>query len=129
MVFYGLILSLKIMNYFELLKNFSINLNYYFYNINFSYIGIILFMIGLFGLFATRRNMIVVLMSIEIMLLASTYTFVLFSIYLDDIIGQFFGLIILTVAAAESALALAIIILHYRHRSLISIDSFNYLKG
>lgn len=88
-----------------------------------------LFFIGIFGLFATRKNMIVVLMSIEIMLLASTVSFVCFSIYLDDIIGQLFALMILTVAAGESALGLAMIVIHYRHRAIISIDSISLLKG
>jgi NADH-quinone oxidoreductase subunit K len=87
------------------------------------------FLIGVFGLFATRKNMIVVLMSIEIMLLSSTISFVTFSIYLGDIIGQIFALMILTVAAGESALGLAMIVVHYRHRAVISVDSISLLKG
>ena len=89
----------------------------------------ILFFIGIFGLFATRKNMIVVLMSIEIMLLAATISFTFGSIYLDDIVGQIFAMMILTVAAGESAVGLAMIVIHYRHRAVISIDSISLLKG
>lgn len=88
-----------------------------------------LFLLGIFGLLATRKNMIIVLMCIEIMLLSSTYIFVFSSLYLDDIVGEFFSMIILTVAAAESAVGLALVVLHYRHKSIISIDSVSYLKG
>ncbi len=73
--------------------------------------------------------MLVVLMSIEVMLLCGTFFFSFFSVYLDDIVGQIFSLFILTVAAAESAIGLALIVIHYRHKAIISIDSISYLKG
>jgi NADH-quinone oxidoreductase subunit K len=90
---------------------------------------ICLFIVGVFGLFATRKNMIIVLMSVEIMLLASIYGFVFLSLYLYDIVGQFFAIIILTVAAAESAIGLALIVSYYRHKAVISVDAISYLKG
>jgi NADH-quinone oxidoreductase subunit K len=97
-------------------------------NLLFSF-GVFLFCIGIFGLFAVRKNMIIVLMAIEIILLAATSNFIFFSLYLDDIVGQIFSMMILTVAAAESAVGLALIVLHYRHRSVISIDAISFLKG
>src|SRR5690242_10900440 len=101
---------------------------------NFNYFVLVifnlfLFFIGIFGLFATRRNMIVVLVSIEIILLSATLNYVFSSLYLDDIIGQVFSFFILTVAASESALGLALLVLHYRHKAVISIDTLSYLKG
>jgi NADH-quinone oxidoreductase subunit K len=90
---------------------------------------LILFLIGVFGVFAIRKNMLVILMSIEVMLLSGTFLFSFFSVYVDDIIGQLFSLFILTVAAAESAIGLALIVIHYRHKSIISIDSISFLKG
>jgi len=92
-------------------------------------ISFMIFLTGLFGLFATRKNMIVVLMSIEIILLAATLNFGFFSSYLQDILGQIFAIMILTVAAAESSIGLALVVIHYRHRALISIDSISFLKG
>jgi len=89
----------------------------------------LIFSIGIFGLFATRKNMIVVLMSIEIMLLAATISFIIGSFYLDDVVGQVFALMILTVAAGESAVGLALIVVHYRHKAIISVDSISALKG
>jgi NADH-quinone oxidoreductase subunit K len=103
-----------------------IHISQFFYSLRFP---LILFLISIFGLFATRKNMIIVLMSIELMLLSSTYSFVFLSIYLDDIGGQLFALMILTVAAAESAIGLALVVLHYRHKAVISIDTISYLKG
>jgi NADH-quinone oxidoreductase subunit K len=88
-----------------------------------------LFFIGIFGLFATRRNMIVILMSIEIILLSATLNYTFFSIYLDDVVGQIFSFFILTVAASESALGLALLVLHYRHKAVISVDTLSFLKG
>jgi NADH-quinone oxidoreductase subunit K len=90
---------------------------------------LILFLIGVFGVFAIRKNMLVILMSIEVMLLCGTFLFSFFSVYVDDILGQLFSLFILTVAAAESAIGLALIVIHYRHKSIISIDSISFLKG
>jgi NADH-quinone oxidoreductase subunit K len=88
-----------------------------------------LFFTGIFGLFATRRNMIVILMSIELILLSATLNYTFFSSYLDDIVGQIFSFFILTVAASESALGLALLVLHYRHKAVISVDTLSYLKG
>jgi NADH-quinone oxidoreductase subunit K len=77
----------------------------------------------------TRKNFLVILMSIEIMLLAVNLNFIFFSVYLDDIIGQMFALYVLTVAAAESAIGLAILVVYYRIRGVIAIDNISALKG
>lgn len=92
-------------------------------------ISIILFLISLFGIFLLKRNLIVILMSIELCLLSVNFNFILFSIYLDDIIGQIFTLLILTVAAAESSIGLAILVMYYRRKGIISINVMNYIKG
>ena len=84
-------------------------------------ISILLFLIGILGIFLVKKNIIVILMSIELMLLAININFVIFSIYLDDIVGQIFALFILTVAAAESAIGLAILVVYYRIKGIISI--------
>lgn len=99
----------------------SVNL---FFNIN-----IILFIIGLYGFLYTRKNFIIMLMSIELMLLAVNLNFILFSVYLDDIIGQIFALSILTIAAAEAAVGLAIIVAYYRLRKVISIEYLQLIKN
>lgn len=85
------------------------------------YISFLLFIIGLLGIFVIRKNLIIILMSIEIILLAININFIIFSVYLNDILGQVFALLILTVAAAESALGLAILVIFYRLRGVISI--------
>jgi NADH-quinone oxidoreductase subunit K len=95
----------------------------------FVFLNFLLFFVGIFGLFATRRNMIVVLVSIEIILLSATLNYIFSSLYLDDIVGQVFCFFILTVAASESALGLALLVLHYRHKAVISVDALSYLKG
>ena len=92
-------------------------------------LGAILFAIGLVGIFLNRKNVIILLMSIELMLLAVTMNFVAFSHYLQDISGQVFVFFILTVAAAESAIGLAILVLLFRNRSSINVDELNTLKG
>ncbi len=92
-------------------------------------LNFLLFFIGIFGLFATRRNMIVVLMSIELILLSATLNYTFSSLYLDDMVGQVFSLFVLTVAASESSLGLALLVLHYRHKAVISVDALSYLKG
>jgi len=92
-------------------------------------ISIVLFLISIFGLFLLRRNLIVILMSIELLLLSVNFNFIIFSIYLDDIIGQIFTLLILTVAAAESSIGLAILVMYYRRKGIISINILNYIKG
>lgn len=97
--------------------------------LNFFFFHLLLLSIGIFGLFATRRNMIIVLVCIELILLVGTLNFVLFSAYLDDLIGQLFAFFVLTVAASESAIGLALLVLHYRHKAIISVDAISYLKG
>ncbi len=92
-------------------------------------INILLFFIGLYGFLYTRRNFIIMLMSIELMLLAVNLNFILFSVYLDDIVGQIFALVILTVAAAEAAVGLAIIVAYYRLRKIISIEYLQLIKN
>jgi len=93
------------------------------------FISICLFVVGVLGIFSTRKNIIIILMSIELMLLAVNFNFIIFSIFLDDIIGQIFALIILTIAAAESAIGLAILVIYYRLRGIISVDYISTIKG
>lgn len=92
-------------------------------------ISLMLFIIGLIGLFLLKRNLIIILMSIELVLLAINFNFIVFSVYLDDMMGQIFTLLILTVAAAESSIGLAILVLYYRRKGIISINLMNYIKG
>ncbi len=92
-------------------------------------VGAILFTIGVFGIFLNRKNVIVILMSVELMLLAVNINFVAFSGHLNDLAGQIFALLILTVAAAEAAIGLAIIVIFYRNRGSIAIDDVNVMKG
>lgn len=91
--------------------------------------NIFLFFIGLFGITLNRRNILITLMCIELVLLSLNLNFILFSIYFDDLYGQLFSLFILTVAASESAIGLAIIILYYRIRGSISINQSPVLKN
>lgn len=92
-------------------------------------LGAILFAIAIVGIFLNRKNPIVLLMAIELMLLAVNLNFVAFSHYLGDMHGQVFVFFILTVAAAESAIGLAILMLLFRNRSSINVDELNDLKG
>jgi NADH-quinone oxidoreductase subunit K len=92
-------------------------------------VGAILFALSVIGIFLNRRNLIVLLMAIELMLLAVNMNFVAFSHYLGDMHGQVFVFFILTVAAAESAIGLAILVLLFRNRSSISVEELNSLKG
>ena len=92
-------------------------------------LGAILFAIAIVGIFLNRKNLIVLLMAIELMLLAVNLNFVAFSHYLGDMHGQVFVFFILTVAAAESAIGLAILMLLVRNRSSINVDELNELKG
>lgn len=87
-----------------------------------------LFFIGLFGIIFNRRNILIILMCIELVLLSLNLNFILFSVYLDDLYGQLFSFFILTIAAAESAIGLAIIIIYYRIRGNININSQFTLK-
>lgn len=89
----------------------------------------ILFTIGVFGIFLNRRNVIVILMSIELMLLAVNINFVAFSAYLNDLTGQVFTMFILTVAAAEAAIGLAILVVFFRNKGSIEVDDISSLKG
>jgi NADH-quinone oxidoreductase subunit K len=89
----------------------------------------LLFTIGVFGIFLNRKNVIVILMSIELMLLAVNINFVAFSAYLDDIHGQVFTMFILTVAAAEAAIGLAILVSFFRIRGSIAVDDIASMKG
>ncbi|WP_108484610.1 NADH-quinone oxidoreductase subunit NuoK [Oceaniglobus ichthyenteri] len=88
-----------------------------------------LFVIGIFGLFLNRKNVIIILMSIELMLLAVNINFVAFSAYLGDLVGQVFTMFILTVAAAEAAIGLAILVCFFRNRGTIDVEDVNVLKG
>jgi NADH-quinone oxidoreductase subunit K len=88
-----------------------------------------LFFIGLLGIFITRKNIIVMLMCVELMLLAVNMNFILYSVYLDDLLGQIFALFVLTVAAAESAIGLAILVVYYRINGTIMSLFINSLKG
>ncbi|MCF6343050.1 MAG: NADH-quinone oxidoreductase subunit NuoK [Devosiaceae bacterium] len=92
-------------------------------------VGAILFTIGVFGIFLNRKNVIIILMSIELILLAVNINFVGFSASLNDIAGQVFALLILTVAAAEAAIGLAILVVFFRNRNSISVDDVNVMKG
>ena len=96
---------------------------------HFLILGAILFAISVIGIFMNRKNIIVLLMAIELMLLAVNTNFVAFSHYLGDLNGQIFVFFILTVAAAESAIGLAILVLLFRNRSSINVDELNTLKG
>lgn len=89
----------------------------------------ILFFIGLFGIILNKRNILLILMCIELILLSVNLNFITFSIYLDDFYGQIFSLFILTIAAAESAIGLAILISYYRVRGKIDINQVSTLKG
>ena len=89
----------------------------------------IIFSIGVIGIFLNRKNIIVILMSIELILLAVNINFVAFSIFLNDLSGQIFTLFILTVAAAEAAIGLAIIVVYYRNTSTIRVEDIDSLKG
>ncbi|MBN4079388.1 NADH-quinone oxidoreductase subunit NuoK [Beggiatoa alba] len=96
---------------------------------HFLILGAILFCIGVAGIFLNRKNVIILLMAIEIMLLAVNMNFVAFSHYLDDISGQIFVFFILTVAAAEAAIGLAILIVLFRNRRTINVEELDSLKG
>lgn len=89
----------------------------------------LIFSIGVTGLFMNRKSVITILMSIELMLLAVNINFVAFSVYLQDIVGQVFSLIILSIAAAEISIGLAILVLYFRNRGSIEIEDVNQMKG
>src|ERR1700690_1207695 len=92
-------------------------------------VAAILFTIGVFGIFVNRKNVIVILMSVELLLLAVNINFVAFSAFLGDLTGQVFALFVLTVAAAEAAIGLAILVVYFRNRGTISVEDINLMKG
>lgn len=92
-------------------------------------VSAILFALGVFGIFLNRRNVIVILMSIELMLLSVTINMVAFSAFLNDLTGQVFSMFILTVAAAEAAIGLAILVVYFRNRGSIEVEDINMMKG
>lgn len=92
-------------------------------------IPIMLFCIGIWGIFLNRKNIILMLMSIELVLLSVNLLFIIYSIRLDDIMGQIFSIFILTIAAAESAIGLAILVILYNVRGTIAIEYLNIIKG
>ncbi len=89
----------------------------------------ILFTLGVFGIFLNRRNVIVILMSVELILLSVTVNMVTFSAYLNDLTGQVFSMFILTVAAAEAAIGLAILVVFFRNKASIAVEDISTLKG
>jgi NADH-quinone oxidoreductase subunit K len=92
-------------------------------------VGAILFTLGVMGIFINRKNVIVILMSIELILLSVNINLVAFSGFLGDIVGQVFALIVLTVAAAEAAIVLAILVAYFRNRGSIAVEDINLMKG
>ena len=92
-------------------------------------VGAILFTLGVFGIFLNRKNIIIILMSIELMLLAVNINFVAFSAHLNDLVGQVFAMFVLTVAAAEIAIGLAILVVYYRNRGSIEVEDVSVMKG
>ncbi|MDD7908516.1 MULTISPECIES: NADH-quinone oxidoreductase subunit NuoK [Stappiaceae] len=92
-------------------------------------VAAILFTIGVFGIFLNRKNVIVILMSIELLLLAVNINLVAFSVFLSDLMGQIFALLVLTVAAAEAAIGLAILVVYFRNRGSIAVEDINIMKG
>ena len=92
-------------------------------------VAAILFTIGVFGIFVNRKNIIVILMSVELMLLAVNINLVAFSTHLGDLVGQVFALLVLTVAAAEAAIGLAILVVYFRNRGSIAVEDINMMKG
>ncbi len=92
-------------------------------------VAAVLFTLGVFGIFLNRKNVIVILMSVELILLAVNINFVAFSTHLGDITGQVFALLVLTVAAAEAAIGLAILVVFYRNRGSIAVEDVNVMRG
>ena len=92
-------------------------------------VGAILFTLGVFGIFLNRKNIIIILMSVELILLAVNINFVAFSAELHDLSGQVFALLVLTVAAAEAAIGLAILVVYFRNRGSIAVQDINMMKG
>ncbi len=92
-------------------------------------VAALLFALGIFGIFLNRKNVIIILMSVELMLLAVNINFVAFSTELSDMVGQVFAMFVLTVAAAEAAIGLAILVVYYRNRGTIEVEDIHLMKG
>jgi NADH-quinone oxidoreductase subunit K len=92
-------------------------------------VAAILFTVGIFGIFLNRKNVIIILMSIELILLAVNINLVTFSSFLGDMTGQIFALLVLTVAAGEAAIGLAIVVVYFRNRGTIAVEDINMMKG
>jgi len=92
-------------------------------------VAAILFTLGIFGIFLNRKNVIIILMSVELILLAVNINLVSFSVFLQDLTGQIFAMLVLTVAAAEGAIGLAIIVVYFRNRGTIAVEDINLMKG
>jgi NADH-quinone oxidoreductase subunit K len=92
-------------------------------------VAAILFALGFFGIFLNRKNVIVILMSIVVMLLAVNINLVAFSVFVNDLVGQVFAMFVLTVAAAEAAIGLAILVVYFRNRGSIAVEDINMMKG
>ncbi len=92
-------------------------------------ISTIIFLISILGLFLNQKNILIMLMSLEMMFLSVSFNLIYLSVYLDDIMGQIFALLILTVAAAESSIGLAILVVYYRIRSVITVELMSLTKG
>ena len=92
-------------------------------------VAAILFSLGIFGIFLNRKNVIIILMSIELMLLAVNINLVAFSVFLHDLVGQVFAMFVLTVAAGEAAIGLAILVVYFRNRGSIAVEDISQMKG
>ncbi len=92
-------------------------------------VGAILFVLGVLGIFLNRKNVIVILMAVELILLAVNINLVAFSAFMQDLAGQVFAMLVLTVAAAEAAIGLAILVIYFRTRGSIAVDDINRMKG
>ena len=93
------------------------------------FLGAIIFTLGVLGIFLNKKNLIIILMSIELILLSVNINFIAFSAYINDISGQIFAMLTLTVAAAEAAIGLAIIVAYYRNKGSIRVEEINQMKG
>ena len=96
---------------------------------HFLVVSAILLVLGIFGIFLNRKNVIIILMSIELMLLAVNINFVAFSVRLNDLVGQIFAMFVLTVAAAEAAIGLAILLVYFRNRGTIRVEDIRMMRG
>ncbi len=92
-------------------------------------VSAVLFVLGVLGIFLNRKNVIVILMAIELILLAVNINLVAFSAFMGDLVGQVFAMLVLTVAAAEAAIGLAILVIYFRNRGTIAVDDVNRMKG